>query len=180
MSNLAPLIYVILYNIKQHISKLVIVGDDEARFVRQSNSNDTIIPIHEETSIWEVKSRVFGFITAVNIILTNEMWLNINKARLNQDAYGLWVIFSDAWHNDICIFLLAWVVIFLISCNILAFPSLLLMSLWLVNISLPVVAFNSCTVPFQWWLVTDIAWILSPSSRDLFLPLPEIPRSADI
>ena len=56
MSNLAPLIYVILYNIKQHISKLVIVGDDEARFVRQSNSNDTIIPIHEETSIREVKS----------------------------------------------------------------------------------------------------------------------------
>ena len=56
MSNLAPLIYVILYNTKQHISKLVIVGDDEARFVRQSNSNDTIIPIHEETSIWEVKS----------------------------------------------------------------------------------------------------------------------------
>ena len=57
MSNLAPLIYVILYNIKQHISKLVIVGDDEARFVRQiSNSNDTIIPIHEETSIGEVKS----------------------------------------------------------------------------------------------------------------------------
>ena len=56
MSNLAPLIYVILYNIKQHISKLVIVGDDEARFVRQSNSNDNIIPIHEETSIWEVKS----------------------------------------------------------------------------------------------------------------------------
>ena len=56
MSNLAPLIYVILYNMKQHISKLVIVGDDEARFVRQSNSNDTIIPIHEETSIGEVKS----------------------------------------------------------------------------------------------------------------------------
>ena len=56
MSNLAPLIYLILYNIKQHISKLVIVGDDEARFVRQGNPNDTIIPICEETSIWEVKS----------------------------------------------------------------------------------------------------------------------------
>ena len=180
MSNLAPLIYVILYNMKQHISKLVIVGDDEARFVRQSNSNDTIIPIHEETSIGEVKSWVFGFLTAINIILTNEMWLNINKARLNQDGYGLWVIFSDAWHNDICIFLLTWRAIFVISCNILALPSLFLMSLLLVNTSLQVVAFNSWTVPFQWWPVTEMAWMPSPLSRDLFLPLPEIPRTADI
>ena len=37
--------------------KLFIVGEDEARFVRQiSNPNDTIIPIHEENSIGEVKS----------------------------------------------------------------------------------------------------------------------------
>ena len=56
ISNSAPLIDLILYNIKQHISKLVIVGDDEARFVSQGNSNDTIIPICEETSIREVKS----------------------------------------------------------------------------------------------------------------------------
>ena len=43
-----------LYYIKQHISKLVIVGDYEATFVGQSNSNDTI----KETSIVEVKSTI--------------------------------------------------------------------------------------------------------------------------
>ncbi|XP_074619669.1 uncharacterized protein LOC141878598 [Acropora palmata] len=35
---------------------ITLEGDDEARFVRQSNSNDTIIPIHEETSIGENSS----------------------------------------------------------------------------------------------------------------------------
>ena len=70
-----------LYYIKQHISKFVFAGHDETRFEVQGNSSNTIIPIREETSIMEVKrlivSWIYEFLTVINIIPTNKIWLNV-------------------------------------------------------------------------------------------------------
>ena len=92
--------------------------------------------------------------------------------------HWLWVIFWVALHSGISIFVVALTAIIGISCNILAFPSFFLMSLWLVNISI---------VALVWLCLFGgdhsqecQEGLLNSSWRDRCLPLPEIPRSADI
>ena len=53
-------------------------------------AGDTTSRICVRTSVMEVKY-IFGFLTAINAIPTNKRWLNVIKARLNQDDVGeLW------------------------------------------------------------------------------------------
>ena len=59
-----------LYYIKQHIPKLVIADDYE------ENSGDPIIQICVEVKRL-IFSQIFGFLTAINIIPTNKMCLNV-------------------------------------------------------------------------------------------------------
>ena len=92
--------------------------------------------------------------------------------------HWLWAIFWVTQHSGICIFVLAWTAILGISCNILAFPSVFPMSFWLVNISI---------VALVWLCLFGGGHsqecqecLLNASWRDCYLPLPEMPRSADM